>query len=272
VRGRGSFSGALHGLLVDAASSWRTGDDPDPVDGRRGVRRTPRKDAVLHGAHQYRGFRRVRRNLLHAGSIFNLAPTPNALAVWGLFGLALAYHFGIRLVLAAGLVSILGWITATTNSWRGWWWVEFERRPEEFMLAGLLIALLPLFIKHVAARIFPAVYRLVGMIAFFMTMLFLSAEGQRSYLPLEDKAVEHFYQMFGVVAAAGSVWIGVRKNWTGVINTGTAFFTIFLFFRLIDWWWDWMPKYLFFLLIGLVAIGLVAVFKRLRGRTSRVVA
>jgi uncharacterized membrane protein len=209
-------------------------------------------------------------NLSMLGAIFNLAPTPNALAVWGLFGLALAYHFGIRLVLAAGLVSLLGWITATTNSWRGWWWVEFERRPEELMLAGLLLAIIPLFIRHARRPDFPAVYRLVGMLAFFLTMLFLSAQGQRSYLPLDDKAIEHFYQMFGVVAAASTVWIGIRQSWTGVVNTGTAFFTIFLFFRLIDWWWDWMPKYLFFLLIGLVAIGLVAVFKRLRVRMRSV--
>jgi uncharacterized membrane protein len=205
-------------------------------------------------------------NLSMLGMIFNLAPTPNALAVWGLFGLALAYHFGIRLVLAAGLISLLGWIAATTNSWRGWWWVEFERRPEELMLAGLALAVIPLFIRHVWRPDFPAVYRLVGMVAIFVTMLFLSADGQYSYLPIEDKAVEHFYQLFGVVAAAAAVWIGIRQNWTGVVNTGTAFFTIFLFFRLIDWWWDWMPKYLFFLLIGLVAIGLVAVFKRLRLR------
>jgi uncharacterized membrane protein len=200
------------------------------------------------------------------GAIFNMAPTPNALAVWGLFGLALAYHFGIRLVLAAGLISVLGWITATTNSWRGWWWVEFERRPEELMLAGLLLAGIPLFIRHVRRPDFPAVYRLIGMLAFFVTMLFLSAQGQRSYLPMDDKTVEHFYQVFGVAAAAVAVWIGIRQNWTGVVNTGTAFFAIFLFFRLIDWWWNWMPKYLFFLLIGLVAIGLVALFKRLRGR------
>jgi len=211
-------------------------------------------------------------NLSMLGSIFNLAPTPNALAVWGLFGLALAYHFGIRLVLAAGLISLLGWITATTNSWRGWWWVEFEKRPEELMLAGLLLAVLPIFLQHIRRPDFPAVYRLVGMVAFFVTMLFLSAQGQSSYLPLDDKAVEHFYQMFGVIAAAASVWIGIRQNWTGVVNTGTAFFTIFLFFRLVDWWWDWMPKYLFFLLIGLVAIGLVAVFKRLRMRMRSVTA
>ncbi len=32
------------------------------------------------------------------------------------------------------------------------------------------------------------------------------------------------------------------------MNTGNVFFTIFLYTKFYDWWWDWMPKYLFFLL------------------------
>src|SRR5258706_11832847 len=189
-------------------------------------------------------------NLSMLGAIFNLAPTPNALAVWGLFGLALAYHFGVRLVLAASLVMVVGWLSAATSSWRGWWGFEVERRPEEVMLAGLLIAAAPLTLRHTSRLDFPPVFRLVGMLTFFLPMIFLSAEGQRSYLPWEPRTVEHFYQVAGVVAAAGAIWIGIRKNWTGVVNTGVAFFTIFLFFRLVGWWWDWMPKYLFFRLIG----------------------
>jgi uncharacterized membrane protein len=211
-------------------------------------------------------------NLTMLGAIFNLAPTPNALAVWGLFGIALAYHFGLRLLLAAGLFMLVGWLTAASNSWRGWWWIEFERRPEEVMLAGLLLGAAALVLRHARRPDFPPVFRLVGMLAFFLPMLFLSAEGQVSYLPWEARTVEHFYQVAGVIAAAGAVWIGIRNNWAGVVNTGTAFFTIFLFFRLVDLWWKWMPKYLFFLLIGLVAIGLVAVFKRVRGRMRSVPA
>jgi Predicted membrane protein (DUF2157) len=211
-------------------------------------------------------------NLIMLGAIFNLAPTPNALAVWGLFGVALAYHFGLRLLLAAGLSMLVGWLTAASNSWRGWWWIEFERRPEEVMLAGLLLAATPLVVRHARRSDFPPVFRLVGMLALFLPMLFLSAAGQSSYLPWDDRTVEHFYQGAGVMAAAAAVWIGIRNNWTGVVNTGTAFFTIFLFFRLVDLWWNWMPKYLFFLLIGLIAIALVAVFKRLRGRMRSVPA
>ena len=48
------------------------------------------------------------------------------------------------------------------------------------------------------------------------------------------------------------------------MNTGAAFFTIFLFTRLYHWLWDWMPKYLFFALIGALGIALVLVFQRVR--------
>ncbi len=205
------------------------------------------------------------------GSIFNLTPTPNALAVWGLFGLALAYHFGLRLLLAAGLVSILGWLTASTSFWRGFWWLEFDRRPEDVMLAGLVLAAVPFAVRHARLPDFPAVYRLVGLMAFFVCILILSANGSRSYLPWEPRTVERAYQVFGLAASAGAVWLGIRRNWTGVVNLATAFFTIFLFVRLIDWWWKWMPKYLFFLLVGVIAIALVAMFKRLRARMRQAV-
>ena len=47
-----------------------------------------------------------------------------------------------------------------------------------------------------------------------------------------------------------------------------VFFTIFLFCRLYHWWWDWMPKYVFFAIIGAIAIVLVLGFKRVRGRLT----
>lgn len=203
-------------------------------------------------------------DLFLLGSIFNLAPTPNALAVWGLFGLALAYHFGVRLVLAAGLVSLLGWLSAAPGSWLGLWQLDFEHRPENAMLAGVLFMAAPMALRHERRSEFPAVYRLVGMFGVFLPMLFLSADGYNSYLRWDSETIQHFYQVAGVISAGAVVWIGIRRNWSGMVNTGTAFFTVFLFFRLIDWWWDAVPKYVFFLLIGVVAIGVVAVFKRLR--------
>ena len=209
-------------------------------------------------------------NLSLAGSIFNLPPTPNVLAVWGAFALALAYHFGIRLALAGGLVSIIGWVVGVTSYWRGWWWIDFDRRAEEILVVSAAVALGPLVIRHRRRLTFPPVYRLVGAISFFLAVLLLSTSGSSSHLTWNVTTIEHAYQILGLVAAAALVWIGMRQSWPGMVNVGTMFFTLFLLFRLVDWWWEQMPKYLFFFLVGLVAVALLALFKRLRRRVREV--
>jgi uncharacterized membrane protein len=59
---------------------------------------------------------------------------------------------------------------------------------------------------------------------------------------------------------------GVRRQMPSIVNLGAAFFALYLYIRLFQWWWDWMPKYLFFLIIGLISLGLLYVFQRLRKR------
>jgi uncharacterized membrane protein len=48
------------------------------------------------------------------------------------------------------------------------------------------------------------------------------------------------------------------------MNTGNVFFVIFLYTKFYDWWWDVLPKYLFFLIVGLTALLFLVVFKRFR--------
>ena len=48
-----------------------------------------------------------------------------------------------------------------------------------------------------------------------------------------------------------------------MVNTGVTFFVIFIYTKLFDWWWEIMPKYLFFLLMSLIAILCLVIFKRL---------
>ena len=49
-----------------------------------------------------------------------------------------------------------------------------------------------------------------------------------------------------------------------MVNAGVTLFVMFFYTKLFDWWWDMMPKYLFFLVMGLTAVLLLVVFKRLR--------
>jgi uncharacterized membrane protein len=208
-------------------------------------------------------------NLSILGAIFNITPTPDALAAWGLFAIALAYHFGLRIPLAAGLVSLIAWLTTSSMHWRSFWWLNPPDRIEDMALCGLIVAALPLVVRRSRRTEFPAVYRVTGLMAFFIAVLVLSIGGRQTYLPWSTSTVESFYQAVGLASSAGAVWLGIARNWHGIVNTGTAFFALYLLLRLIDWWWDWMPEYLFFLLIGLILLAMLAVFKRLRARMRR---
>ena len=70
--------------------------------------------------------------------------------------------------------------------------------------------------------------------------------------------------MLGFVASAAAIWVGARRHWPDTVNTGVTFFVIFLYTKFFDWWWEIMPKYLFFLVLGLTAVLFMVVMRRLR--------
>lgn len=203
-------------------------------------------------------------NLNVVGSIFNMAPSQNAFLAWGLFALVLAYGYRLRLELAAGLVLLAIYIAADILALSGGSWDAVLDRPETFLPAALALLGIPLLLRHGKQPGFPTVYRLFGLLFLFLALLVLGNEGQLTYLPFTKKAVQGLYQMSGFGAATLAIWIGIRNRLTESVNLGSGFFAIYLFNRLFVWWWDWMPKYLFFLIIGLIALLLLAVFRKLR--------
>jgi hypothetical protein len=100
----------------------------------------------------------------------------------------------------------------------------------------------------------------------FIPILYLGESGSWTYLPLDTKVVEHLYQLSGFLAAGLAIWYGITRRYNQVLNLGTAFFAIFLICRFVAWWWDWMPKYLFFFVVGALALGLLAAFRKVRAR------
>jgi uncharacterized membrane protein len=174
----------------------------------------------------------------------------------------------LRPLLVLGLGLLLSYGSAFFIVRLGYHWLEFWDRPEHFAAMGLAIFATPLAAAHKRHTDFPAVYRLVGALAFFLAVFALSEGGARSYLPIDSKNVETLYELAGLATAAGAIWLGIVRQWDGVVNTGSIFFAIFLYSRLYHWWWDTMPKYLFFAIIGGIAILLVLQFKRLRERLA----
>jgi uncharacterized membrane protein len=205
-------------------------------------------------------------NLAVVGSIFNITSTERALLPWGAFAIVLAYRYGLRLMLALGLVLLMSYAAAAYTAQIGYHWLDFYDRPEHFLLLGLFVFALPFYRKHLHNTDFPPVYRLVGALTFFIAVVSLAEWGVPSYLPWETNNVERCYEIAGLILSTAAIWWGIVRNWNGLVNIGAAFFIVFLFTRLYHWWWDWMPRYLFFAVIGVLGIALVLAFRRVRGR------
>ena len=203
-------------------------------------------------------------NLYVLGQIFNLVPTPNAFLAWGALGLVLGYTYGLRLPLAMELVALAVFFSATILSWTGAWWDAAYRRPELGLIAGATILAVPILIPHTKREGLPSIYRLIGLLIIFICVLGLWASGNNSFLPFDATWIERSYQVVAFVIAAAAIWLGIRHNLPGTVNLGAAAFTIFLFIKFVNWWWDWMPRYLFFFIVGAIAIGLLIAFRRIR--------
>jgi uncharacterized membrane protein len=202
-------------------------------------------------------------DLYALGQIFNLVPSPNAFLAWAAFAMVLAYTFRLRWLLAIGLAALTMWVSATIVVWSGglWWWSVFDRF-ETFLLPGVAILLVGGRLQH---EEFAPTWRLVGWFVVFFSLLVLSV-GDESLLPWSRDTVQFFYQVGGMAVTAGAIAAGVRRQWGETVNLGALFFAAFLITRLTDWWWNWMPSYLFFLIIGLLALGLIVVFRQIRNR------
>jgi uncharacterized membrane protein len=209
-------------------------------------------------------------NIAMFGQIFDITPSDKALLPWAAYALLLAYACDLRLLLAAGILCLIAFISARTGTWSGTYWLYFGERPENFFPAAVAMFLVPQVLDHRRFAGFAPIYRVFGLLSVFLPVLVLSNWGEISYLDLDDKLIEGAYQLAGFAGSAAAVWLGTRRQWPEVVNTGLVFFVIFLYTKFYDWWWEIMPKYLFFLVIGLTAVLLLLVFKRLRTVRVRV--
>lgn len=200
------------------------------------------------------------------GEMFNLTPSSAVLAPWAAFALLLAYHCKLRLLLVVGLGCVIAWAAANVQAWSGAArvWIDLGDRPEHFIPIALVLFGVPYCVRHERRESFPAVYRAVGLLTVLFAIFVLGYWGAASYLPGSVHVLEAFYQGLGFVVSAAAVWLGLRHGWPETVNTGLVFFVVFLYAKLFDWWWALMPRYAFFLLLGVCSVLVLLVARRVR--------
>ncbi|WP_300329716.1 DUF2157 domain-containing protein [Accumulibacter sp.] len=208
-------------------------------------------------------------NLSMLGSILNITPTEKALLPWAVLALVFAYSGEQRLLLVTGILCLIGFVAARVGTWSGIYWLHAGERPENFFPAAALLLALAKLDWQQRYPGFAASYRVFGLLTVFIPILVLSHWGDGSYLDLPPDLIEGGYQVLGFVGSALAVYFGVRRDWPDTVNIGTTFFVVFLYTKFFDWWWEAMPKYLFFLVLGLIALLILLVLKRVRQSTCR---
>jgi uncharacterized membrane protein len=202
------------------------------------------------------------------GSVMNLAPSPHALLGWALFAILVAYAYGLRLLLGAGLLLTCSYTAAVWIASEGADWAAFADQAQLLIPAALVLYAAAWLTRQRDPHDFGFVYRACGAATGLTALLLWSTSGHLCCLGITPRVAEVCCQIGGMVISAGVVFHGLRLDRSGLVNLGAVAFVVFLYVRLHSWWWHWMPKYLFFFLIGLTAIALLLIFRRLRTRLS----
>lgn len=205
------------------------------------------------------------------GVIFNMAPTPIILAAWAAFALAVAYAYGLKLLLAAGLAAAMGYGAAAIAEATGIAWNAFLTRPEPLIVLGVAAFALSFWKRLTRPDDFGATWRLVGTTAALLPLVFLSTWPEVFAYRLLPMSVLHgAYDVAGFLLPAGTIWLAIRHRWTNVVNAAAGFLVLFTYAKFFDWWWTLLPRYLFFLVLGGLAVATMLVLARLRRRMREV--
>jgi hypothetical protein len=113
-------------------------------------------------------------------------------------------------------------------------------------------------------RRFAPTYRMVGLFVLFASLWALSMGAELSLLTWTAAHVKATYQVIGFAATAAAVTIGLRRDWSDTTNLSAVAFLVLLYTKFVQWWWDWMPAYLFFFTIGGISIAIILVLNRAR--------
>jgi len=209
-------------------------------------------------------------NLAALGVLYDLPDSRNMLLAVGLFAMVLAYGHGLVLPLLAGIGGLGGWLWSLAALPQGRWWDGVFGQFEPLMILGAVAIVLPRFI-HRGPPLFAVTYRAAGAMALVFALLLLGQSDSLSVFDGRNKAlIEGGYQFLGALTFALLIWQGLRRDQSELVRAGTVGMGMLLFLRSVDWFWDVIPKWAFFLIVGALAFGTLLVLRRLRlaGRRS----
>lgn len=191
----------------------------------------------------------------------------SALLLWpgACFGLALALSYGFRLVFAASLAALVVAVASVFfASGSVPWPVVFERLEPLTASAFVLVVVA----RHVglAGDGFEDVTRQTGLLMGLIGLLALSSARGVSLLAFAPLTAMSMYQVVMLITCLALLWRRLHAGDHASVTLVSAALALFLLFRYIDWFWDVLPEWAFFLVLALGAFAAIGVLRRLRRR------
>lgn len=206
-------------------------------------------------------------SLTVVGLIYNMPSSPVAFLVWGAFALVLATTYDLMPLYLTGAVLLTIGVCGGAVALAGADWSEFISRPELTLAAGLFWVALPTLRPHRHPE-FASVDHVLGAVLALLSAAILGLVGTASFIPLSKAVVEGWYDGLGLALAVLGIWVGVRRRWDALRIACTGMLILMVFLKAFDWWWALMPRYLFFLVLGGLAVGVLVLLRRTRSRRA----
>lgn len=189
------------------------------------------------------------------------------LLVAGGYAMFAAYHHRLVLPLLLGIAGLGAWIWSLDALLFGLPVTRAFRHAEPLVLLGAAA------IGIASTRLgeppgFRRSWTILGMTALAIGLLYLGLNADGSWFG-RGRAVESAYQAIGALVFGGLAWWGLSRDDLTLARGAGAALVVFLFFRLMDWFWDAIPDWLFFLLVGALALGILTVLSRVRSNRRR---
>jgi hypothetical protein len=190
-------------------------------------------------------------------------------AFWGgaLFGLALALPYGFRLILAASLIAFIAALSGSIFAAAGSPWTAAAEFPEVATAEAFLLLIVAPWLGAAHASFAP-ITRGVALSVGFLGLLVLSVSGRASLLPFPAAATEIGYQAVMLVACVAIMVAGIKRQQLETVYIAAGALSLFLLGRFVDWFWDLLPRFVFFLLLAAIAFAWLLALRRLRARVA----
>lgn len=201
--------------------------------------------------------------------VFNIPPTDAAIAAIALFMIVLAYGYRLPLLGLLGATGAAVWVGSRLGGLMNGEPYPASFEAEALVLGGLAAALVPLVPARWRDHALDARWRIAGSVLALGALFALANHGASSELPLAPGTAEALYQVVGSVAAAGTIAAGLWRRWPELVYVGTTAFLLFIYTKFFDWWWDLLPRSVFFLIVGVTGLVALAALSLTRQRLRR---